>query len=90
MNEHRKITETIIESLELPQDLFEGLPNIFMTGNRKLYISNHRGILLYEKEEIVIPAKNVQIKVHGKELMIESYSQDELVIRGYISFLGME
>lgn len=90
MNEHRKITETIIESLELPQDLFEGLPNIFMTGNRKLYISNHRGILLYEKEEIVILAKNVQIKVHGKELMIESYSQDELVIRGYISFLGME
>ncbi len=90
MNERRKVKETIIESLELPQDLFEGLPNIFMTGNRKLYISNHRGILIYEKEEIVILAKKVQIKVHGKELMIESFSEDELVIRGYISFLGME
>lgn len=90
MNERRKKTEAIIESLELPQDLFEGLPNIFMTGNRKLYISNHKGILAYEKEEIVILAKAVQIKVHGKELMIESYSKDELVIRGYISFLGME
>ena len=90
MSKHRKATETIIESLELPQDLFEGLPNLFLTGNRKLYISNHRGILAYEREEIIILAKAVQIKVHGKELVIESYSQDELVIRGYISFLGME
>lgn len=90
MSKHKKATETIIESLELPQDLFEGLPNLFLTGNRKLYISNHRGILLYEREEIVILAKSVQIHVHGKELMIESYTEDELVIRGYISFLGME
>ncbi len=90
MNKRRKITETIIESLELPQDLFEGMPNILLTGNRKLYISNHRGILAYEKDEIIILAKAVQIKVQGEELVIESYSKDELVIRGYISFVGME
>jgi len=90
MSERRKAAETIIESLELPQDLFAGLPNIFLTGNRKLYISNHRGILMYEKEEIVILTKGMQIRIQGKELLIESYTQDELVIRGYISFIGME
>jgi len=90
MSKHRKNIETIIESLELPQDLFEGLPNILLTGNRKIYISNHRGILAYERDEIIILAKTVQIKVQGEELIIESYSKDELVIRGYISFLGME
>lgn len=90
MSKHRKNIETIIESLELPQDLFEGLPNILLTGNRKIYISNHRGILAYERDEIIILAKTVQIKVQGEELIIESYSKDELVIRGYISFLGLE
>ena len=90
MNKRRKPTETIIESLELPQDLFEGMPNLYLTGNRKLYISNHRGILTYEKEEIIILTKALQVKVHGEELVIESYSKDELVIRGYISFIGME
>lgn len=90
MSEFRKTTETIIESLDLPQDLFQGMPIISMTGNRKIYISNHRGILIYEKETIVILAKHMQIRIEGKELSIESYSQDELVIRGYISFVGME
>ena len=90
MSKQRKNIETIIESLELPQDLFEGMPNIFLTGNRKLYISNHRGILSYERDEIIILAKSVQVKVQGEELVIESYSKDELVIRGYISFLEME
>lgn len=89
MNMHRITKSDIIESLELPQDLFEGMPNIYLTGNRKLYISNHRGILAYEKDEIIILAKAVQIKVQGKEMIIESFSKDELVIRGYISFLEM-
>lgn len=90
MSELKKTTETIIESLDLPQDLFQGMPILSLTGNRKLYISNHRGIMLYEKETIVILAKHMQIRIEGKELVIESYSQDELVIRGYISFVGME
>ena len=90
MSKRREITSTIIESLELPQDLFEGMPNIFLTGNQKLYISNHRGILSYDKDEIIILTKTVQVKVQGEELMIESYSKDELVIRGYIYLVKME
>ena len=90
MRKRREITSTIIESLELPQDLFEGMPNIFLTGNQKLYISNHRGILSYDKDEIIILTKTVQVKVQGEELMIESYSKDELVIRGYIYLVKME
>ena len=90
MSKRRENTSTIIESLELPQDLFEGMPNRFLISNRKLYISNHRGILSYDKDEIIILTKTVQVKVQGEELMIESYSKDELVIRGYIYLVKME
>ncbi len=85
MNERLEQTTTnIIESLDLPQDLFLGLPCLSFTGNRELYISNHKGILLYEKEQIIILAKHVQIDIKGKGLIIVSYSKDELIIKGYI------
>lgn len=85
MNERIEQTSNkIIESLDLPQDLFLGFPCISCTGNRELYISNHRGILLYETENIVILAKPFQIQIHGRGLIIESYSKDEVLIKGYI------
>ena len=85
MNEHiEQTTNKIIESLDLPQDLFLGYPSISFTGNRELHISNHRGILSYETESIVILAKPFQIHIHGRGLIIEIYSKDEVLIKGYI------
>ena len=69
------------------QDLFLGLSNISLSGNRELYISNHRGILNYGQEEMVILLKTHQFQIKGKELAIISYAKDELVIQGYIRSL---
>ncbi|MBR4027396.1 MAG: sporulation protein YqfC [Lachnospiraceae bacterium] len=88
MSNHNKETKTtIIESLELPKDLFLGMPNIHMIGNRELYISNHRGILAYSQEEIVILAKEFRIEITGKSLFINSFCKEELTISGYIHSL---
>ena len=80
----KQIKQNIIEKLDLPQDLFLGYPNLSMCGNRELYISNHRGILSYGREEIMILTKEHQIQIKGKNLDIASYTQDELTIHGYI------
>ena len=83
-----QISENVIETFDLPKDLFLGYPCISFTGNKEVYISNHRGILVYEPEEVVILTKPFQIHVHGRNLVIETYSKEELLIRGYI--LSME
>ena len=83
-----RFSENIIETLELPSDLFLGYPCISFTGNRELYISNHRGILVYESEEIVVLTKLFQLHIKGRNLIIESYAKEELLIKGYI--LSME
>lgn len=89
MNEHmEQTTNKLIESLDLPKDLFLGFPCISLTGNQELYILNHRGILSYEPENIVILAKPFQIKIQGRGLVIDSFSKDEILIKGYIR--GME
>ena len=81
---NKKTRQHIIQAFDLPQDLFLGYPNISLCGNRELYISNHRGILSYAQEEIVLLTKEHQLLIKGKELDIASYTQDELSIQGYI------
>ena len=86
MSEHSKhTTNKIIESLDLPQDIFLGFPVLSMMGNRELYLSNHRGILSYGQEEMVLLAKDFQIQVKGKGLTIVSYTKEDMTIQGYIS-----
>lgn len=85
MSEHSKNTgKKLITSLDLPQDLFLGLPNLSLCGNKELYISNHRGILSYGQEEMVILVKDYQIHIKGKDLNIMSYTKEDLTIQGYI------
>lgn len=85
MKEHNKqITNKIITSLDLPKDLFLGLSNISLCGNREIYISNHRGILSYGQEEMVILVKDYQMQIKGRAMYIVSYSKEELTIQGYI------
>ena len=85
MSEHSKqTTKKLIETLDLPQDLFLGVPNIAMLGNKEVYISNHRGILSYGADEIMILTKEFQIRIRGKNLNIVSYSKEDLTIQGYI------
>ena len=83
-----QFSENLIEKLELPQDLFLGYPCINITGNREVYIFNHRGILVYEPDTIVVVTKPFQIHISGRNLFIETYSKEELLIKGYI--LSME
>lgn len=88
MSEHSNETaKKIIKTLDLPQDLFLGIPNISFIGNKEVFISNHRGILSYGQEEMVILAKDYQIRIKGKNLNIISYSKEDLTIQGYISLL---
>ena len=88
MNEKRKqTTNKLIETFDLPQDLFLGIPNLSLCGNNELYISNHRGILSYGEEEMIILAKEYQIQIKGKALNIYAYSKDDLIIKGYINSL---
>jgi len=85
MREHsNRTTNKIINALDLPEDLFLGMSNISLNGNREVYISNHRGILTYGQEEMVILLKDYQFQIKGKALSICSYSKDELTIEGYI------
>lgn len=85
--ERNQSINKFIHTLDLPQDLFLGLPNISLSGNTEVYISNHQGILSYEEDETNVLVKNHQIQIKGKGLQIRSYSRDDVTISGYIRSL---
>ena len=76
--------ETIVKSLELPQDLFLGVPVFTMNGNRELLVENHKGILRYSSEQMVIRSKAFPIQIIGTNLRIETYTKDSLIVCGNI------
>lgn len=75
---------TVIDTLELPKDIFCGLPLLSMEGNRSLCITNHRGIVRYSREKIVIATRNGNIEIAGRELLIPKFTKDIIEIRGYL------
>ena len=85
-NDKQTVTN-IIQDLDLPKDLFLGLPNISLVGNTEVYISNHRGILSYDEEMTNVLVKDYQIQIRGRDLSIFAYTKDDLTIRGFIRSL---
>ena len=87
--QHKK-AEQIVSGLELPRDLFLGMPVLSMEGNRLLCIENHRGIVRYTSEMIVVAARYYSIQISGRQLLIPRFTKDFVEITGYmenISFL---
>jgi sporulation protein YqfC len=82
-NEYKK-SQRVVEALELPKDIFLGMPIMSIEGNRTLCIANHRGIVRYSSESIVISTHAGAIEIAGRGLVIPRFSKDIIEISGVI------
>ena len=76
--------EDRIKKLGLPQDVILKVPYLYFSGNRNLVIENHRGIITYHLDCIIIRCAKYKIIINGCSLEIESYSSEEIIIHGNI------
>ena len=51
-------SKQIVDVLELPKDIVNGIPYLNFEGNVELTIDNHKGIMKYNEEEINIQTKH--------------------------------
>jgi sporulation protein YqfC len=85
MNERKVINrENIVSALELPEDVLFGDAVLSLTGNRRLVIQNHRGIVSFDEERTVVRTKKYQIVVEGRHLLVPFFAEDMLQITGRI------
>lgn len=74
----------ILDKLNLPKDITQGAFVLTAVGNRELYIENYKGILEYTKNCIRIQGKNTYIKIEGRNLKIDHYTEEDMLIKGHI------
>lgn len=76
--------QKMAEATSFPKDVVLGVPILTMTGQLELCIENYRGIIEYTDVLIRVQSKSGQIKVSGKRMQIEYYTNDEMKITGQI------
>ena len=78
------LKQKMAEATRFPKDVVLGVPILTMTGRLELCIENYRGIIEYTDVLIRVQSKSGQIKVSGKRMQIEYYTNDEMKITGQI------
>ncbi len=82
--QEHSITEKLVNACRIPKEVALGYSLVSITGNTELIIENYRGILEFNDELIRVLGKLGQIKIYGKHLKIEYYTNEEMKIRGTI------
>jgi len=78
-------TLRLAERFDIPADALPGTALITLTGNRRLHIDRHRGILEYGREFISVNCGSKVIGVYGSGLELAAMSAVELLIIGEIN-----
>ena len=78
------LLERTAELLDLPADAVAGVPRLELVGTRELRMENHKGILAYGDEEILISGGKLVVRVRGSALELKSMNPAELLITGQI------
>ena len=76
------------QTFDLPADI--GLPRIELIGNGQLQMENHRGILSYREDEVVVSGGKLLVRIQGSELELQSMSANALLVAGVIRSVQLE
>ena len=76
--------------LNMMIDSHLNLPRITMIGDIHVYIENHRGIIRFTSDEVILKVSNGQLRIKGSELVIKMLLTTEILVEGKINDLEME
>ena len=79
-----QLPRDLCEKLDLPREAFPGSARLTVTAGRQALVENHRGILGYSEEEIVLGTGKGRISLIGDGLHLTAMNQSEVLIHGTI------
>ena len=85
----RKFKMELSEILDLPLDISLDLPRVIILGELGVLISNHRGLIRYSPDEIMVGVGVGQIRISGDNLEIEEVEKEQMAVRGIIKYVEM-
>lgn len=85
--ENEGLKSRLVSAAGMPKDVVLGAAVVTLLGDSEVCIESYRGIIEYTECLIRVQAKGKQIRLHGKHLQIEYYTNDEMKITGTICSL---
>ncbi|SHH92532.1 sporulation protein YqfC [Sporobacter termitidis DSM 10068] len=84
----KNIIDRAVDAFDLPGEVLAGLPKLTVTGNRRIHIECHKGIIEYDGSLIAVNGGAAVIRIRGENLEIVSMSAEEILIKGFV--VGIE
>ena len=84
MKKLRELPYELADKLELPEDVLLGSGKLTVTGGRSAVIENHRGVLEYTDERIVVAVPRGKVCLDGTGLRLKAMNKNELLVGGRI------
>ena len=82
--QEQSLKNKIAEASGLPKDVVMGQPVVTVLGRMELNIENYRGIIEYTDALIRVQTKAGQIRITGKNLSVDYYTNDDMKLTGRI------
>ncbi len=86
----KRISERAADAWGVPKDVIMNIPRLTISGDKEIYIENHKGILEYTDTEIRISTTMGIVRVCGKNLVIDRIRLEDIVISGCFSRVEYE
>ena len=76
------VKEQMTEALNLRKDLTLGAVILTITGKHEAYVENYMSLIEYTENQIRIQTRTCKLEIHGKQLEIVYYTNEEMKITG--------
>ena len=84
------LASDLAERLSLPEDALLGAAKLSVTAGRRALVENHRGILEYGPERIVVAVPRGRISLSGSGMQLLAMNGGELLIGGDVKNVEWE
>jgi len=90
LKSRRRWRRRLGEILDLPQDITLDLPRVTVLGDLQVLVENHRGVIRYAPEEVVIAMSGGRVAVRGRDLGLTVISSSGVTITGLVDAVRFE
>ena len=89
MKRSRKLISNMLDAVGIDADLQPGLPVLELAGDKRILIENHRSVVHYTNDRILVCMEFGQVCVAGCGLKLARLGKEQLVITGRIDCISL-
>ena len=84
MKRSHKLLENMLEAVSLDTDLQPKIPVLELAGDRRILIENHRSVIHYTHDKIMVQMDYGHVCVTGCGLKLAKLGKEQVVITGRV------